>query len=316
MERWGDPNLYYDPDPKAPDKTYSRIGGFLQDFTFDPLAYRIPPSVAKSMDRTQQLAVACVADALRDAGLAPEELKSKRVGIVLGNSMGGETTDLYAVRVIMPRTLAVLREAFEKQEIDPESREEILNEFRTRFLSDLPDITEDSLPGELANVIAGRVANVFNLAGPNFTVDAACASSMAAMLNAVAALRQGTIDYAVTGGIDAAMGPASFVKFCNIGALSPDGSRPFDEAANGFVMGEGAGIMILKRLSDAIRDNDRIYATVLAVGSSSDGRGKGITAPNAAGKERAVQVSQQNLGSLDCRKQDLIEGELNKISIL
>lgn len=289
-DRWENKALYYDPDPKAPDKSYSCIGGFVQDFTFDPLKYRIPPAVAKKMDRTQQMAVTCVADALADAGLSPDELKGRRVGIILGNSMGGETTDKYAARVLFPRTLTCLQSVLEDANVDEQTRARLLEEYRARYLEHLPDITEDSLPGELANVISGRVANVFNLEGPNFTVDAACASSMAAVMNAVNALREGRIDFAITGGVDAAMGPASFVKFCKIGALSPDGSRPFDEGANGFVMGEGAGVLILKRLSDAVRDNDRIYATIIEVGSSSDGRGKGITAPNAAGQERAVRA--------------------------
>ncbi len=289
-ERWGKTEHFYDPDPKAPDKTYSKIGGFLVDFTFDPLKYRIPPSVARKMDLTQQMAVTCTADALTDAGLSSEHLKGRRVGIIIGNSMGGETTDLYANRVCLPRTLACMRETFDNSSLDQAGCDDFLQAFQTKFLSSLPEITEDSLPGELANVISGRVANVFNLEGPNFTVDAACASSMAAVMNAVAALRDGSIDLAISGGVDAAMHPSPFVKFSKVGALSPDGSRPFDEGANGFVMGEGCGVMVLKRLSDAVADGDKIYATIVEAGSSSDGRGKGITAPNAAGQERALKA--------------------------
>ncbi|HMK37470.1 MAG TPA: SDR family NAD(P)-dependent oxidoreductase [Desulfomonilaceae bacterium] len=304
--RWADQDFFYDPDPKVPDKTYSKIGGFIPDLQFDPLKYRIPPSVARQMDRTQQMAVTCVADAIEDAGLSPGQLKGKRVGIIIGNSMGGEKTDLYAERVNLPKVVSSLEKALESSGLNGEARNTLLDEFRSDYLKRLPEITEDSLPGELANVISGRVANVFDLAGPNFTVDAACASSMAAVMNAVAALRDGKIDFALTGGVDAAMHPSSFVKFCKVGALSPDGSRPFDEAANGFVMGEGAGIMVLKRLSDALRDKDRIYATILEVGSSSDGRGKGITAPNAAGQERAVQACLES-GSIEPNSLGLIE---------
>ncbi len=289
-ERWGKLHFYYDPDPKAPDKSYTQIGGFIRDFAFEPLKYRIPPAVARKMDRTQQMAVTCVADALQDAGLSPEQLKGKRVGVILGNSMGGDTTDRYAERVSLPRSVSCLEEAVGSLGLDASIKKDLVADFRSRYLENLPDITEDSLPGELANIISGRVANVFNLEGPNFTVDAACASSMAAAMNAMAALRDGSIDYAVTGGVDAAMHPSSFIKFCKVGALSPDGSRPFDESANGFVMGEGAGIMILKRVSDALRDGDRIYGTILEIGSSSDGKGKGITAPNSAGQERAVRA--------------------------
>ncbi|MDQ1240157.1 MAG: hypothetical protein QG577_2343, partial [Thermodesulfobacteriota bacterium] len=286
--RWRSVSDYYDPDRSKADKTYTRIGGFIKDFEFDPLKYRIPPSVARKMDRTQQLAVACAGDALADAGLKPEDLRGTRVGVMIGNSMGGETTDLYAQRMGLPHALQCLELSVVHCDVDNSHTDKMREEFKALYLDGLPDITEDSLPGELANVIAGRVANVFNLTGPNFTVDAACASSLAALLSGVRALREGSVDFAITGGVDAAMAPSSFVKFCKIGALSPDGSRPFDESANGFVMGEGAGMMVLKRLSDAVRDGDRIYGTILEIGSSSDGKGKGITAPNPEGQTRAI----------------------------
>ena len=295
-DRWGSVDMYYDPDPKAPDKTYSRIGGFINDFNFDPLKYRIPPMVAQKMDRTQKMAVACVADALADAGLTSESLRGKKVGIVIGNSMGGETTDMYAERIGLPRTVSRMRQSLISANVESSVVEKVIEDFRDRFLEGLPEITEDSLPGELSNVISGRIANVFNLEGPNFTVDAACASSMAAVMSAVSGLRSRSMHYAIAGGVDASMQPSSFVKFCKIGALSGDGSRPFDAAANGFVMGEGAGILVLKRLSDAQKDKDRIYALILGVGSSSDGRGKGITAPNAAGQERAIRACIESVG--------------------
>lgn len=294
--RWGKNEYYYDPDPKAPDKTYTKIGGFIDDFQFDPLAYRIPPTIAGKMDRTQQMAVSCVGKALEDAGLSPKDLKGRRVGVIVGNSMGGPSTDLYATRVNLPHAVACLEAGLAGLDVDSEVCARITDNFRTQYLEDLPVITEDSLPGELPNVISGRIANVFNLEGPNFTVDAACASSMAALMNAVSGLRNGTMDLAISGGVDAAMHPSSFIKFCKIGALSPDGSRPFDEGANGFVMGEGAGMLVLKRLSDAVRDGDRVYGVIVEIGSSSDGRGKGITAPNAAGQERAVRACLEKAG--------------------
>ena len=141
------------------------------------------------------------------------------------------------------------------------------------------------MPGELANCIAGRVANLFNFHGPNFIADAACASAMAAISAAVDGLVERDFDVAVTGGIDRNMGVSSFVKFCKIGALSATGSRPYAEGADGFVMGEGAAVFIMKRLADAERDGDKIYAVLRGIGGSSDGKGKGITAPNPVGPE-------------------------------
>src|SRR5436309_7356391 len=157
----------------------------------------------------------------------------------------------------------------------------------------LPEITEDTMPGELANIIAGRVANVFNFHGPNYVVDAACAAAMAAFGAAIEGLEEEDYDAVITGGIDANMGASTFIKFCKIGALSATGTRPYADGADGFVMGEGAAFFLLKRLEDAERDGDRVYAVIRGFGASSDGRGKGITAPNPVGQRLAVERAWQ-----------------------
>ncbi|MBR3899406.1 MAG: acyltransferase domain-containing protein, partial [Elusimicrobiaceae bacterium] len=156
-------------------------------------------------------------------------------------------------------------------------------------------ITEDTMPGELPNVIAGRLANVFDVHGTNFTVDAACATSLAAVDQAVNGLREGNFDMAIVGGVDQMMSPSAYIKFCKIGALSEKGSCPFDAKADGFVMAEGAGTIILKRLSDAVKDGDKVYAVIRAIGASSDGKGKGITAPNPKGQKIAVEKTFEQL---------------------
>jgi acyl transferase domain-containing protein len=162
------------------------------------------------------------------------------------------------------------------------------------------------MPGELANIVAGRVANVLNLRGPNFITDAACASTFAAIDSAVQMLSQHRCDAVIAGGVDRNMGAASFVKFCKIGALSASGTRPFGDGADGFVMGEGSAAFLLKRLADAERDGDRIYAVIRSVGGSSDGKGKGITAPNPIGQMLAIQRAWQHAG-LDPATATLIE---------
>ena len=159
-----------------------------------------------------------------------------------------------------------------------------------------PEITEDTMPGELSNFIAGRVANLFNFRGPNFVIDAACASAMAATNSAVEGLIQGDFDAVIAGGIDRNMGAATYVKFCKVGALSATGTRPYAAGADGFVMGEGAAVFLLKRLRDATQAGDRIYAVLLGLAGSSDGRGKGITAPNPVGQKLAVQRAWRNAG--------------------
>ncbi|MBI5535343.1 MAG: SDR family oxidoreductase [Deltaproteobacteria bacterium] len=295
-DRW-DPAIYYDPDPKAVGKTYSKIAGWVRGFTFDSLRFRMPPRVAASMDEAQMWGVAATREALLDAGHPDRPLDLKRTATILGNAMGGELHYLTVAGVTVPSTMMSAlddSEAFSK--LDAASREAIRGEM-VRYVRDkMPGITEDSMPGELANVVAGRIAHVFDLHGPNFVVDAACASSLAALDSAVEGLLSHHFDVAVSGGVDRNMSPGTFVKFSKIGALSPDGSRPFDKGANGFVMGEGAAVFILKRLADAEKAGDRIYAVVRGIGGSSDGKGKGITAPNPEGQKRAVRRAWERSG--------------------
>ncbi|MFA6029319.1 MAG: SDR family NAD(P)-dependent oxidoreductase [Elusimicrobiota bacterium] len=287
-DRW-DSRLYYSADHSAPDKTYSKIGGFVRDFKFDPLPLRIPPPVAKQMDTVQQFAVAATAEALRDSGYDKKPFDSERTAVIFGNAMGGPKKDETDQRVYAVGVRRRVLESKSLSHLDAPAREAVADEIEAAIKSGLSTINEDTMPGELSNVIAGRVANTFNLNGPNFTVDAACAASLAAVAQAVNGLRLRQFDMVVTGGIDQMMAPPSFVKFSKIGALSADGSRPFDAGANGFVMGEGAGVLVLKRVSDAVRDGDRIYALIRAIGAASDGRGKGITAPNPKGQRLAIE---------------------------
>jgi acyl transferase domain-containing protein/NAD(P)-dependent dehydrogenase (short-subunit alcohol dehydrogenase family)/phosphopantetheinyl transferase len=309
--RW-DPALFYDPDESVPDKTYSQIGGFLTDFVFEPKAFRIPPNVARQVDPVQQITLMCVRDALLDAGLQVDkrspgkEFDRERCAVILGNSLGGEMTDRYAIRLAWPDVAQKLVSLPPFCDLSEAERVDFLAKMEEAYKAGLPIVDEDSMPGELANVIAGRIANAFDLGGANYTVDAACASSLSAIQAAVKSLQDGESDIVLSGGADRSMNIATYVKFSKIGALSPDHSAPFDASANGFVMGEGCGILVLKRYEDALRDGDRIYALVRGIGASSDGKGKGITAPNVAGQVRALQRAYAAAG-LDPALVDLVE---------
>ncbi|HXY66065.1 MAG TPA: polyketide synthase, partial [Mycobacterium sp.] len=294
LGRW-DPELYYDPDPQAPDKTYSRIGGWVRDFTWEPLTWRlpIPPAVSAQMDDGQKWAVAGTRAALLDAGWPDWTVDPERVAVIIGHAIGGDKQHLTNLRIQFPKFAQDLCAAPSFAALPQQVRDAVLAETRASFLGSFGEITEDTMPGELANVAAGRVANLFNFRGPNYTADAACASGLAAMSAAVRGLQAGDFDAAISGGVDRNMDAAAFVKFCKIGALSATGTRPFDAGADGFVMGEGAALFVLKRLSDAERDGDRIYAVILGMAGSSDGRGKGITAPNPVGQRLAVERAWQ-----------------------
>ncbi|HKH87930.1 MAG TPA: type I polyketide synthase, partial [Acidimicrobiales bacterium] len=295
--RW-DPALYYDPDPKAPDRTYSKLGGWVRDWEWDPRAWKLPlmPRVADFMDDTQKWAVACTHQALADYGYPERPLDNERVAVVFGNAMAGERHYQTALRIGFPELAGELGDAPSFRALPNDVQRAITAEFGDLVGKRYPEITEDTMPGELSNCIAGRVANLFNFRGPNYVVDAACASAMAAMSSAVGGLVEGEYDAVVTGGIDRNMGASTYVKFCKIGALSATGTRPYAEGADGFVMGEGAAVFVLKRLGDAVRDGDRIYCVLLGMAGSSDGKGKGITAPNPVGQKLCVERAWRNAG--------------------
>jgi len=307
-DRW-DPQLYYDPDPKAPDKTYSKIGGWVREWEWDPLKWKlpIPPRVSAVMDLTQKWAVVAAREALADYGFPSRPLHPERTAVILGNAMAGDQHLYSAARVIFQEFAAELGKTRMFSSLPAEARKNIVEELFAGLGRQLPEINEDTMPGELSNIIAGRIAALWDFKGPNFVSDAACASAMAGMRAAIYGLVAGDYDAVITGGIDANMAPSTFVKFCKIGALSATGTRPYAEGADGFVMGEGSVIFLLKRLADAERDGDRIYAVIRGLGGSSDGKGKGITAPNPVGQRLCVHRAWQDAGVTPLPG-DLMEG--------
>ena len=296
-DRW-DPAFYYDADPSVPDKTYSKIGGWVRDYVWDPVKWRlaIPPRVIDAMDLAQKWAIAATREALEDYGYPKRPLDADRVAVILGNAMAGEKHYQTNLRLNFPEYAHELEEVPAFAALPDSTRAGITHELHDRIGRHFPEVTEDTMPGELANCIAGRIANIYNFHGPNFVCDAACASAMAAMSAAVEGLLAHDFDAVITGGIDRNMGAAIFVKFCKIGALSATGTRPYAEGADGFVMGEGCAIFVMKRLADAERDGDKIYAVLRGFGASSDGKGKGITAPNPIGQKFCLERAWQNAG--------------------
>ena len=296
-DRW-DAGYYYDPDPTAPDKTYSKIGGWVREFVWEPMKWRlpVPPRVVDAMDGAQKWAIACTREALDDYGYPKRPLDLDRTAVILGNAMAGERHYRTSLRVFFPEYAHELAESASFATLPAEVQHNITCELHERMNHLLPEITEDSMPGELANCIAGRIANIFNFHGPNYVCDAACASAMAAISSAVEGLIQNHYDVVVTGGVDRNMGAPTFVKFCKIGALSATGTRPYAQGADGFVMGEGGAMFLMKRLADAERDGDKIYAVLRGMGASSDGKGKGITAPNPLGQRLCIQRGWDNAG--------------------
>ena len=296
--RW-DPALYYDADPKAPDMTYSTIGGWVREWDWNPLAWKlpIPPRVGDGDGRRPEVGGrlhAHGADGLRLA--RPAAGPRAHRGRARQRDGRREALPDVVCASRSPSSHATSTALPASPRCAPDVRAAIASELHARMEADLPPTNEDTMPGELGNCLAGRVANLFNLRGPNFVVDAACASAMAAMDASIQGLLDHQFDTVVTGGVDRNMGVNSFIKFCAIGALSSTGTRPYSDGADGFVMGEGAGLFLLKRLADAERDGDRIYAVVRGMAGSSDGKGKGLTAPNPIGQKLAIERAWRNSG--------------------
>lgn len=290
-----DPKLYYSPDHSAEGKTYSKIGAFLKNYKFNSIKYRIPPAVGKQLDPAQQYALDVTAQALEDSGYNKKDFDRSRVAVIAANSAGGPSNEYSDMRIYEPLIWEALKNSETYKTLNAEQSEELINTTREGLNKVLPLTTEDTMAGQLPNVIAGRIANVFNLHGTSFSVDAACASSLLALACALDGLWLGKYDMVLCVATDPMMAPSNYVKFSKIGALSADGSRPFDDKANGFVMGEGAGALLLKPLSKAKKDGDKIYAVIRSVGLSSDGKGKGITAPNPEGQTLAIQRAFEGL---------------------
>ena len=272
---------HYDPDHDSSARdagrdpmSVSKWGGFVPDVGFDALRWGIPPASLASIDPAQLMALKAAADALDDAGYGEGGFDRERTSVVYATGSGG-AADLPAGFLLR---LLLRTHGIPHDRLPPE-----LDAF-------LPELTEDGLPGVLTSVIAGRVANRLDLGGKNLTVDSACASVLVALDIACNELTSGSSELVLLGGVDLHNGPQDYVSFSAAQALSRGGRcRSFDTAADGMTLAEGAGCLVLKRLADATRDGDRVYAVVRGVAGSSDGRHLGLTAPNQAGQVKAVR---------------------------
>jgi acyl transferase domain-containing protein/NAD(P)H-dependent flavin oxidoreductase YrpB (nitropropane dioxygenase family)/NAD(P)-dependent dehydrogenase (short-subunit alcohol dehydrogenase family) len=293
-ERW---------QPEAYPQLPSARGGFLPQVPFDALAYGIPPASLTSIEPVQLLALEVAARALADAGYAERPFCRERTSVIFGAEAGSDLSAAYGLRSALPAYTGELPGALDGH---------------------LPPLTEDSFPGVLSNVIAGRIANRLDLGGVNYTVDAACASSLAALDLACKELAAGTSDMVLCGGADTHNGVHDFQMFASVHALSPSGRcAPFDAAADGIALGEGAACVVLKRRTDAERDGDRVYAVIKGVAGSSDGRSLGLTAPRPEGQRLALDrayamagVSPAAVGLIEAHGTGTVVGDRAELATL
>jgi acyl transferase domain-containing protein len=256
-DRW-DIDEYYDPDPDAPGKMNVRKGGFLSGVgvdRFDAHFFGISPREAVSMDPQHRLLLEIAWEAFEDAGLPPLDLAGTKTGVFVGVT-GGD----YAARALLFRDWNVL---------DPYAG-----------------------TGNSFSIAAGRVAFAFGLQGPTMAVDATCASSLVSLHLAAQALRSREAETAIAGGVNLLLEPHPTIYFSKLRGLSPDGAcKTFDRSANGYVRGEGCAMLVLKRLSDAVRAKDRIHGVLLGSAVNHGGRASALTVPNGAAQQGVIEAA-------------------------
>jgi acyl transferase domain-containing protein/acyl carrier protein/NAD(P)-dependent dehydrogenase (short-subunit alcohol dehydrogenase family) len=275
---------YFDADAKKQDKVYSYKGGFLDAYDFDPSEFGLSPNTLEATDPAQLFALVAAKMALADAGYSVDKdtWDRTRVSCILGVTGALELVIPLGARLSLPKW----RKAILAAGVAPAQAEDALARMSDEFVP----WQEASFPGLLGNVIAGRIANRFNLGGTNCVVDAACGSSLSAMHMAALELQTGRAKMVVTGGVDTFNDIFMYTCFTKTPALSPSGhAKSFDSKADGTTLGEGVGMVVLKRLADAQADGDTIHAILRGLGTSSDGRGKSIYAPSAGGQTRAIE---------------------------
>lgn len=271
-------------------------GGYLRDlFRFNPAEFGIMPSSVDGGEPDQLLALQAAKRALEDAGARylERDFDHTDTGIVLGHSTYYHRGQINAAQhnICLDQTMDILKAALPGLGTEQEDK------IREHLRGQLPPFNADMCPSEVPNVMTGRIANRLNFTGPNYLIDAACASSLLAVNAAIEELRSGHSRMMLAGGVNASLPAEVSVIFTLLDALSRRGSvRPFEEGSDGTLLGEGLGIVVLKRLSDAQKDGDKIYALVHGVGQSSDGRGLGLLAPSERGETLAVKRAYEAAG--------------------
>lgn len=255
-DRW-DVDAFYDPEPATPGKMNTRWGGFLEQVDcFDPGFFGISPREAERTDPQHRLVLEVAWEALEDAAIAPERLAGSQTGVFIG----------------------------------------IGNYDYGRFLcSDLANINSHNGTGLTLSIAANRLSYLLDLHGPSMAIETACSSSLVAIHSACQSLRTGESNLVITGGVSLMLSPDMTITFSQARMMSPDGRcKTFDASANGYVRGEGCGVVILKRLSDAIKDENRILALIRGSAVNHDGLSNGITAPNGSAQQAVIRQALEN----------------------
>ncbi|NEO89529.1 MAG: type I polyketide synthase [Moorea sp. SIO3G5] len=261
-ERW-DVDAFYEKDPATPGKMNTRWGGFLENIDqFDPRFFRISPHEAKYMDPQHRLVLEVAWEALENAGIAPEQLAGSHTGVFLG----------------------ITGSDYER-----------LGGYNSKTSSSFSHLSAYSGTGTGLCIAANRISYALNLRGPSLAIDTACSSSLVAIHYACQSLRSGESNLGLVGGVNLMLFPAPTIAFSQSGMMAADGRcKTFDASADGYVRGEGCGLVVLKRLSDALRDGDNIQAIIRGSAVNQDGLTNGLTAPNGPSQQAVIRQALEN----------------------
>ena len=286
--------LFWDPDSTENDRTYCKRGGYLGKFAeFDPAAYGIMPNAVDGAEPDHFMALRTAHDALADSGLKDISQVKARTAVIIGRGTYVNRGNAAALQqgVVIESVVRILRQ------LHPEYQPEELALIKKELRKSAPNFQSDTASGLVPNIISGRIANRLDLMGPNYLVDAACASSLVAVDQGMRELQSGRCDLAIAGGVHANTSPVLVMIFSQLKALSRKGQmRPFDSSADGTLLGEGVGMVVLKRLTEAERDGDKIYAVLKGIGIASDGRALGVLAPRIEGEITALERAYEAAG--------------------
>ena len=285
---------FYNPESDEFARIYCKRAGYIRKLIdFDPLKYGLMSNSVEGSDYDHFIALELVQRALLDAGLLDKPFPRDKTEVILGHGtyINPGNTNWLQHSLVLDQTIEVLRR------LNPQYSEGTLQKIRSELKNSLPPINSQNIPSLIPNIMAGRIANRFDFMGSSYIVDGACASSLIAIECGIKDLLLGRCDVAVVGGIQGYIPPAEFMLFCELGALSHSSEiRPFACDADGTLLGEGAGVIILKRRKDAQKQGDKIYAIIKGVGLSSDGRAKGLLAPRMEGEALAIQRAYEMTG--------------------
>ena len=268
-------------------------GGYLRElYRFDPSELGVMPNSVDGGEPDQFIALKLARDALADAGCL-DNYDHANTGVIIGHSswLHRGSGNMVQHGIVVDQTIELVRQLI------PDAPPDALEKLRATFVAQLPPFNAETVPGFVPNIMTGRIANRFDLRGPNYILDAACASSLLAVKAAMEELRSRRSDLMLAGGVNGSIPSITHMVFTQIGGLSPRSEiRPFDAEADGTLLAEGAGIIVLKRMDDALALGDRIYAVINGIGQSSDGKGMGMLAPRLEGEILAIRRAYEDAG--------------------